>query len=65
MSQEKIDYFMLRTEKDIDELKDSHSRLHEKVDRLLEFKWQIIGGALAGGTIISAIVSFVFSILKL
>lgn len=55
--QQKIDYFIARTEKDIDELKQSQDKLHEKVDTILEFKWQIIGGATAIAALVSLAIS--------
>jgi hypothetical protein len=56
---EKLDYFIVRTERDIEELKSSHSSLHGKVDKLLEFKWQIIGGSV----VISAVVGVAIQII--
>lgn len=63
MSSEKFDYFIQRTERDIEEIKCSTDRLHVKVDKLLEFKWQIIGGATFVAALISIGVSFVAAVL--
>lgn len=54
---DKFDYFIERTEKDITELKDSQVKLHDKVDTLLQFKWQILGGAAFLATLFSIIIS--------
>ena len=62
---EKFNYFMNRTEKDIDELKESHARLHEKVDTLLKFKWQIVGGGVFISFIITVLMQAAVIILKL
>ena len=57
MSSEKFDYFIQRTEKDIEEIKNSTDKLHEKVDKLLEFKWSIVGGAALLATFVSIAIS--------
>lgn len=54
----KFNYFIERTEKDILEIKESNSKLHDKVDKILEFKWQIVGGATIAAAMISILVSF-------
>lgn len=58
---DKLDYFIARTEKDIEEIKHSHCKLHEKVDQILQFKWQILGGA----SVIAALVSLAISLVNL
>ena len=55
---EKLDYFIQRTEQDINDLKCSHTKLHEKIDTILEFKWQIIGGAMVVAAMVSIGISF-------
>ena len=53
----KFEYFIARTDE----------RLHAiegKIDRLLAFKWQIIGGAGVVGLIASIIISFAAELLK-
>lgn len=47
MDERLIKYFIEETNKRFD-------KLDEKVDQLLEFKWQIIGGALIGSIAVTA-----------
>lgn len=48
----------------IDEVKDDVRRIESKVDQLLEFKWQIIGGSLFASILITMALQFVAMIFK-
>lgn len=51
--QELIDYFIQETNKRFD-------KIEAKVDTILEFKWQIIGGSLVLSGICSVAIAFLF-----
>jgi tetrahydromethanopterin S-methyltransferase subunit G len=54
--EEKFDYFIHRTEEDMKEIKCRLDKLNGSVDTLLQFKWQIIGGAAAISVVTSVLV---------
>lgn len=45
--QSKFDYFIERTEKDL-------ADINKKLDKLMEFRWKILGGTM----VVSAVISF-------
>ena len=49
MEEDKIDYFMRRTD-------DRMEIIEKKIDILLGFRWQIVGGSVAVSSIISLII---------
>ena len=49
-SYDKMDYFITRADERFD-------KLELKVDKLLEFKWQIIGGSVVVSTLVSLALS--------
>lgn len=51
MDQELVNYFIEQSNKRLDKIED-------KIDTLIKFKWQIIGGALIAGFMSSIVVSF-------
>lgn len=61
---DKFDYFIERTEGDIKDLKDSHAKLHEKIDTLLAFKFQIIGGAVVLSAFVSLVITVIAAMVK-
>lgn len=56
MSQDKFDYFMIRTD-------DRLAKMEDKLDIILRFRWQIIGGAGAIGVILSAVITVVMKLI--
>jgi hypothetical protein len=57
VSQDKLDYFIERTDKDISEIKDD-------VKSLLAFKWQIVSGAAIVSGIVTLAIQLVLIYLK-
>lgn len=52
-----IEFFIEDTKADLREIKDEAKELRSKVDQLIAFKWQIIGGSIVASCLISAAVS--------
>lgn len=48
----------------IKDLKQDIRSINEKVDKLLQFKWQIVGGATVASLVITSIVQIIVFILK-
>ena len=48
---------------ELERMNKEQTEMNEKIDTLIAFKWQIIGGALAGSTIITLVVQLVFYVL--
>ena len=57
MSKELIDYFISETNTKFD-------KLETKVDKLLQFKWQIVGGSVIASILLSVIINVAVIIWK-
>lgn len=64
MENDKLSYFMHRTEQDFNDVKSDVQDIKDDVRKLLEFKWQIIGGSLVISVIVSTLVSILSLIFK-
>lgn len=53
-----LEYFMDRTEKDLDEIK-------SKLDELWSFKWRLVGAAMASSFIMSIAIHGIFIYLEM
>lgn len=46
----------------IEQTNDRMHRMESKIDKLLEFKWRIVGGSILGASVISIIVAAVIQV---
>lgn len=51
-----IDYFIQETNKKFDKVEADMRSIDSKVDQLLEFKWQIIGGSVILSLVVTLII---------
>lgn len=61
MSLEKlVDFFIEQTRDSLNEIKSDQKDMQIKIDQLLEFKWQIVGGSV----VLSFLVSLAFNLFE-
>ena len=54
-----IEFFIEDVKADLREIKDDAKELRSKVDQLLQFKWQIIGGSIVLSFLVSVAFHFI------
>lgn len=47
---------------DIKEVKEDMKAMNEKVDQILQFKWQIVGGSVVISAIVGVLIQFLLAI---
>lgn len=48
----------------VEKMESDISRIDAKVDKLLEFKWQIIGGSVVASLVITGVAQFIMFVIK-
>lgn len=62
--EEKMDYFLNRTERDFTEVKKDIENVNRKIDSLLAFKFMLFGGSAVVSTVVAIIINIGVMYLK-
>lgn len=49
---------------DIKEIKDEMHEINEKINRLLEFKWKIVGGTIVASLVLTTLFQIILAIMQ-
>lgn len=59
-----IEYFIIQTNKKFESLDQKFDQIDLKLETLLKFKWQIVGGSVVMSTLFSMVISFLIAYLS-
>jgi tetrahydromethanopterin S-methyltransferase subunit G len=59
MDRQVAEYFMQVTKERFDGIEQRFNRIDDKLDQVVSFRWQIIGGSLALSSVLSVVIAIV------